>query len=310
MSGGTGVIGRAVVPALLADGDEVVVTHRHPAQSARIAQTGAQPVLADLFDLESLEVALRGADAVVNLASRLPVGYAVAVPRAWRSNDRLCVAGVRNLAEAARRSGVRRLVQHSTTLLYADGSDDWITEASPLGITTATEPISVAESHVQQYACGSRTGVVLRLGRVVGDGATTRNVRDWDPRHGSIDSDGWVHLLHAEDLGTAVVAALHAPSGTYNVGAEPVRRTELRNTCARQAGSPRVVLAPVLRRLAAARLEPLTRSLRVSSDEFTAHTGWHPRHPRFTADWLDAEAEPPGSGGTVAADAQHGRRSG
>ena len=34
-------------------------------------------------------------------------------------------------------------------------------------------------------------------------------------------------MIHTDDLGGAVLAALHAPSGVYNVGAEPVQRHDL-----------------------------------------------------------------------------------
>ncbi len=37
-----------------------------------------------------------------------------------------------------------------------------------------TEPAAVGESHVQDYACDSRFGVVLRFGTIVGDDGQTR----------------------------------------------------------------------------------------------------------------------------------------
>jgi hypothetical protein len=51
-------------------------------------------------------------------------------------------------------------------------------------------------------------------------------------------------------------------------------------------------MGPMMLRLAGTRLEPLTRSLRVSSDAFTASTGWTPRRPRFDASWLDVTGHP------------------
>ena len=78
-------------------------------------------------------------------------------------------------------------------------------------VTRATEPASVGESHVQEYTCGSRTGVVLRFGLIVGDDALTRfQLRAL--RHGQPIGlglpEGWAHLLHTDDLGPAVLAAL------------------------------------------------------------------------------------------------------
>ena len=153
------------------------------------------------------------------------------------------------------------------------------------------EPATVAESEVEQYACTSRTGVVLRFGLVVGDDAMTR----WQLRaaaqgrpFGVGDPDGWLHPVHSEDIGSAVVASLGAPSGIYNVGAEPVRRSEYVATLAAAAGRREgTFLTPLRRRLAGGRAEPLARSLRVSSERFTATTGWSPQRRVLDRGWFD-----------------------
>ncbi len=164
LTGGTGVIGRAAVSALLDAGHDVVVVTRSTSGSAVVERLGATPVRGNVLDLESLAAAYEGADAVVNLATKVPVGHGALLPGAWRRHDRLRTTGVANVVEAARRAGVRRVVQESVTVLYADQGDDWITEESPLDITPMTEPAAVGESLVQDYSCGSRAGVVLRFG--------------------------------------------------------------------------------------------------------------------------------------------------
>ena len=84
-----------------------------------------------------------------------------------------------------------------------------------------------------------------------------------------------------------MLSALHAPSGVYNVGARPVLGAELVAGFARAAGAAYgTFLGPVLRRVAGPRIEPLTRSLRVSSEHFTAQTGWRPSRPEFEPGWL------------------------
>lgn len=99
--------------------------------------------------------------------------------------------------------------------------------------------------------------------------------------------DGWVHPLHTDDIGPAVVAALTAPSGIYNVGAEPVRRREIVQGYAEAVGRDSVgFMGPLLTRLSGRRAEPLTRSLRVSSGCFRSHTGWTPRRAQFDSSWL------------------------
>lgn len=235
-----------------------------------------------------------GCDVVCNLATHIPVGYAAMRPGAWRENDRLRTEGVRAVVAAARDAGVRRMVQESVSFIYADNGDDWINEESTLGITSATEPASVGESHLQDYLCRSRHGVVLRFGTIVGDDGLTR----WMLRAtqsgrpiGIGDPGNWAHVVHTDDLGTAVVAALSAPSGVFNVGAEPVRRADLVQGFAEAAGQDHgAFLGRITKRVAGSRIEPLTRSLRVSSELFTAQTGWTPRRGSFDASWFDVLA--------------------
>ena len=290
--GATGVIGKAVVPALVASGHDVIGLARTPEKSRLLESLGAQARPASLLDPAGLVSMFSGADVVCNFATHVPVGLAAARPGAWRAHDRLRSDGVRRVVEAARAAGVRRVVQESVSFLYADHGDDWVTEQSPLAITPATEPASVGELTVQDYACGSRAGVVLRLGTIVGDDGLTRfQLRSAQHGHpvGVGRPDGWAHVVHTDDLGSAVLGALRVPSGVYNVGAEPVRRADLVAGFATAAGRERVgFVGPVLRRLGGVRLEPLTRSLRVSSRLVHEASGWQPSRPAFDASWFSA----------------------
>jgi nucleoside-diphosphate-sugar epimerase len=296
VSGGTGVIGRAAVRSLLAAGHDVDVLTRSADNTAVIDSLGARPRPGDLFDVRTLEVMYAGADAVVNLASHVPIGYAALWPSAWRRNDALDTTAVANVVAAARTAGVRRVIQKSVSFLYADHGDAWITEQDPIEITPATEPPAVGESHVLDFGSSSRAGVVLRFGSIVGDDDLTRfwlkaaaNKRPV----GVGRRDQWSHVVHTDDLGPAVVAALHAPKGVYNVGADPVLRGELVDGYAKAVGAESgTFMGPVLKRLAGPRIEPMTRSLRVSSDHFSAQTGWRPTRPTFDPAWFDATELP------------------
>lgn len=291
VTGATGVIGTSVVSALLEAGHDVVGMARTPQKAAQLQELGAAAVATGLADHTGLVEMFEGSDAVCNFATHVPVGLTAAWPRSWRTNDRLRTDGVRRVVAAARAAGVRRLVQESVSFLYADQGDDWVTEESPVAITQATEPASVGESHVQEYQCDSRVGVVLRLGRIIGDDALTRwqlkAARSGRP-FGMGSPEGWTHVVHTDDLGGAVIAALTAPSGVYNVGAEPVLRSDLVQAYADAAGRhDGSFMGPLLSRLAGARVEPLTRSLRVSSDRLTTRAGWFPRRATFDASWFD-----------------------
>ena len=218
------------------------------------------------------------------------LSYAVMRPGAWRANDRIRSEGSKAVAEAAASAGVSTLVQESVSLIYSDGDDEWLDESSPVCVTRATEPVAVAETNAQNFANTWRKTAVLRFGNLVGDDDFTR----WRLARTSAgqpiglgDPEGWAHVLHTDDVGSAVLAALTARSGVYNVGAEPVRRGELADVFARAVGRERSGFVPkVVVRLAGERLEPLTRSQRVSSGRLAEQTGWKPVHGSFGASWL------------------------
>jgi hypothetical protein len=136
--------------------------------------------------------------------------------------------------------------------------------------------------------------VVLRFGTIIGDDPLTRfQLRATRSRRpvGLGRPDGWAHVVHTDDLGSAVLGALVVPSGVYNVGAEPVRRLDLMRGFADAVGRASIeFMGPMMVKLAGARVEPLTRSLRISSDAFTASSGWTPKRSTFGAGWFDVLA--------------------
>jgi len=291
LTGATGVMGRQAVGALRAAGHLVGGLARTPEKARELSAAGVRPVVASLFDPDALAEAFAGYDAVCNLATRIPVGLSGALPGAWRANDRIRTEGSRAVAQAAKQAGVLRLVQESVSFLYTDGGDEWLDERSPLMVTRATEPAAQAETNAAAFACAHRVAVVLRFGNIVGDDPFTRwrLARARSGRaFGMGDPSGWAHVVHPHDVGTAIVAALHAPGGAYNVGAEPVRRAAFVDAFTAVCGNPREAYLPrMLARLGSERLEPLTRSHRISSELFGARTGWVPLHSTFSAGWLE-----------------------
>ncbi len=291
VTGATGVLGRAAVSALLNDGHHVCGLARNDQKAAELEAAGASSVQVSMFDQPGLAQAFEGFDAVANLATHIPVGVAGMRPGAWKLNDRLRVEGSKIVAHAAHDAGIRRLIQESVSFLYADAGDAWITEDSTLSVTRSLDPAAVAEANAMEFACSSRQPVVLRMGNVIGDDAMTRwrlaQARAGRPI-GLGDPQGWAHVVHPEDAGTAVSAALDAPGGVYNVGAEPVRREAMTRVFAHAVGRDHVGFMPRLMvKVGGDRLAPLTRSHRVSSDRLHEATGWKPWHDVFAESWFD-----------------------
>ena len=291
VTGATGVIGQSTIAALLADGHTVTGLARTAEKAQAVLDLGADPSQAQLFDVAEMTEALRGFDAVCNLVTHIPIGHAGMRRGAWKVNDRLRIEGSRVVAAAAKEAGVRRLVQESVSLLYADAADQWITEDSPLSVTHAVEPSAVAEANAADFASASHAPVILRFGQIIGDDGMTR-WRLAQARAGRAiglgEPHGWAHVVHPEDAGSAVAAALGAPGGVYNVGAEPVRRDEMTRVFGELAGHPDVGFMPrLVVKVAGERLEPLTRSHRVSSGKLHEATGWKPTHDVFDPSWLN-----------------------
>ncbi|MDV6243624.1 SDR family oxidoreductase [Rhodococcus opacus] len=99
ITGGTGTLGRQVVPLLRAAGRDVRVLSRH----GREPGDGVEYLAGDLFEGKGIEPALEGVEIVLHLAGG-PKGDEVAT---------------RNLVEAASRAGVQHLVYIS--VIGADG---------------------------------------------------------------------------------------------------------------------------------------------------------------------------------------------
>ncbi|WP_375002760.1 NAD-dependent epimerase/dehydratase family protein [Aeromicrobium sp. CTD01-1L150] len=288
LTGACGTLGRSATTALLQAGHDVVGLTR---RSSPGTDAALQLVRGSSFDRPAMTRLMQGCDAVVNVGPAAPVGYAAIRPGAWRWHDHAQVVGSARVAEAAATAGVPRLVQVSSSVLYAAAGDDWVDEHSTIDLTQTTEPVVIAESNAENFGRKSGDHVVLRLGRLVGPHPHTRwmvrRARSGRPT-GFGDPASWIHLLHVEDAGTAVVCALTAPPGTYNVGAEPSRRIELSEqyALAGERSGARFHSA-TLQRFAGHRLEMLTRSQRVSSQRYSDRTGWYPQHPKLTPEWFD-----------------------
>ena len=109
VTGGSGVVGRAVVRQLAAAGREVRGLARSEEAAAVLAGLGAAPAAGDILDPDSLARAAAGCEAVYHIAGR--VSFCPKDPaRLYEVN----VEGTRNVVRAARRAGARRLVYTSS----------------------------------------------------------------------------------------------------------------------------------------------------------------------------------------------------
>ena len=288
VAGGTGALGRRAVPRLLDAGHEVVAVSRSDASDRWLSERGAKPVRLDVFDTGAARALAASHDVgvVANLATSIPVGNAALRMGAWETNSRLRRDASRALAMAANDVGAR-FVQESFAPTYPDRGDAWIDEDVPLEPYAQTMTVPDAEASARSITAAGGTGVVLRFGLFYDAGASAAVLAM--ARRGRLmlpgSPTGYVSMIHLEDAGAAVVAALSVPAGTYNVVEdEPATRSEHAEILGELLGRPRIRPLPApLARLRLLRV--LARSHRIANGRLKRVSDWTPVYPNPRAGW-------------------------
>jgi nucleoside-diphosphate-sugar epimerase len=213
VAGAGGVIGRRLAPLLLQRGYEVFGSTRSADRAGTLQRAGVQPVVVDALDREAVARALESVrpQVVIHQLTDLSGGFAPEqIAETLARNTRLRVEGTRNLAAAAKASGVRRLIAQSIVWLYAAGPEPH-SENDPLdraaGGATAVNVQGVVALEEAVLNNQPVEGIVLRYGWFYGPGANERPA----------GAPG-VHVDAAADA--AALAIERGTPGIYNV-AEP-----------------------------------------------------------------------------------------
>ncbi|MDQ6828582.1 MAG: NAD(P)-dependent oxidoreductase [Gemmatimonadota bacterium] len=285
VAGATGVLGRRVVPALLAQGHAVTGIGRASERLSALASKGMTPAAIDLFDAPKIKQAMLGHDVVINVATRVPPPSRMFLPGAWKEMDHVRREGSALLADAAISAGVARFIQESFALIYPDSGDAWINEAVPPKAARYNRSTLDAEASAARVARTGATAVVLRFALLYGPGdAFAEQIvgsirRGWAPFFGR--REGFVSLVTQEDAAAAAAAALTVPSGTYNVVDDaPMRRDAITEHVARLLNvKPPKFLPPWMAKLGGSLGETLSRSLRISNERLKQASEWVPATP-------------------------------
>jgi nucleoside-diphosphate-sugar epimerase len=215
VTGGAGLVGRAVIRTLRERGDEVVALVRDPARAPFLAELGAELVESDLSDVAELTEQLRGADALIHAAGSYRIGISRAERGAmWDAN----VGTTTRALDAAEAAGTKRIVYVSTINAFgnthgravdesyrrdlADGFLSWYDETKYGAHEVAEQRIAGGAPIVivmpsQVYGPGDRSAV----------GEQLRLAHAGKLRYRAVD-DVRIGLVHADDLASGIVAAL------------------------------------------------------------------------------------------------------
>lgn len=250
ITGGTGLIGSALVELLATRGDEIIVLSRNSTLAARhfSQRRDIQVVSWDARTSEGWGHLITSDCAIVNLAGASPAHWR------WTSRHKARIRESRlNAADAVRQAIARygppqALIQASASGYYGSRGDETLTEASPPGRGFRAEVCQEVEAAIAAITncrcCIVRPGIVLArdagafpplllfarmLGRQLGDG------RQWLP---------WVHI---RDVARTIQFLIEQRglSGPFNVSApEPATNRDFLRAVQRVLWRPSVFTFP------------------------------------------------------------------
>ncbi|QFY00160.1 NAD-dependent epimerase/dehydratase family protein [Bacillus cereus] len=216
VAGATGVIGRSLLPMLIKNGHTVFAMIRNTSQVAAMKRGGAIPVIADVFNREAVFSVLEetNPDVVIHQLTSLS---------SWNFEDnaKIRTKGTRNLVDAAKNVGVKKIIAQSISWAYEPG-DTFATEKDSLHIT-ASMPRQVTVNGIlklEEAVNELPESVILRYGTLYGPGT-------WYAENGFIANqvlnneitatDGISSFIHVKDAARATMLALNWPSGIVNI---------------------------------------------------------------------------------------------
>ena len=290
VAGGTGVIGRRLVPQLVARGHEVTATTTAAGGLGLLDRLGAAGVVMDGLDAASVGEAVAAVrpDVIVHQMTALSVAHSGRPNprrpgRFFAGTNRLRSEGIDNLLAAAEAVGVPHVVAQSHASMNGARTGGWVkTEEDPLELLDGTRAIAHLEDVVVRAG-----GAVLRYGAFYGPGVHGDQVdlvrRRMLPLIGS--GDGHVSWVHVDDAVSATVLAIEQKAhGVFNiVDDEPAPVRVWLPYLAECVGAPPRRLPAWLARLLAGEMAVgvMTQGRGFSNAKAKRELGWEPGHPSW-----------------------------
>jgi UDP-glucose 4-epimerase len=251
VTGGAGFVGATLVRRVVASGYRVrVFDNLSTGDEAHLAGVDAELVKGDIRDVDALDSAVAGQDAVIHLAAAGSVVGSIADPVGnFESN----VLGTFRVLDAARRAGVSRTVQASTGGALIGDATPPVSEQSlpkPLSPYGASKLAGEGYAHAFAKTYGLTT-VAVRFGNVYGPWCARKrgvlnvyfeSLHDGAPLIIYGDGSASRDYVHVSDIAQALQLALEKdiPGGTVLHAASGVETplTVLANLCRQAAGQP------------------------------------------------------------------------
>ena len=169
VTGATGFLGSHVARQLLARGAELRLLVRATSRLDNISDLPAERILGDLRDVDSLKKGMAGCEFVFHVAADYRL-WALDGKELYHSN----VEGTRNILQAARESGVRRVIYTSSVATMGFGNNGRLTdEKSPVTLANMIGDYKrskfLAEQIVIEAGRGGQNVVMVNPTTPVGD---------------------------------------------------------------------------------------------------------------------------------------------
>jgi nucleoside-diphosphate-sugar epimerase len=297
IAGATGVIGRQLVPRLVANGHEVAGTTRTPSKQTVLREMAATPFVLDILEAEAVAhvVASFEPEVIVHEATALSSVDMRHFDRSFATTNRLRTEGLDHLLAAGRAVGIRRFVAQSFA--------GWPFERSGALVKTEDDPLDpdpiepmrttlAAIRHLEAAVLGAdwTEGIALRYGGLYGPGTsldtdggemTEMIRRRFFPIVG--DGGGMFSFLHVADAADATLAAVERGTrGVYQiVDDEPAPLREWLPVVAEALGAPPPRRIPLWlgRLVGGPMLAAIATDARGASNALAKRAlGWTPRH--------------------------------
>ena len=296
VAGGTGVIGRRLVPQLVARGHQVTATTTSCGKLGLLEQLGAEGIVMDGLDAASVGEAVAAArpDAIVHEMTGLSVAHNGKpnfrhLERFAATTNRLRTEGTDHLLAAAEATGVSHVVAQSVATWTEIRGGGRVSEEDPLPSEEVGPKMrSTAEAlrHVEDVVVRAG-GAALRYGGFYGPGATDDLVELVRKRRFPLvgGGTGYFNWVHLDDAARATVLALEQQAkGVFNiVDDEPAQVREWLPYLAESAGARRPMRLPkwVAQLLAGEMVKMVTEGRAFSNAKAKRELGWELHYPSW-----------------------------
>jgi 2-alkyl-3-oxoalkanoate reductase len=296
IAGGTGAIGRVLVPLLTRAGHKVVALTRSADRTSQLEQMGAVPVVGDVYDEVRLTrlVAESGAEVVIHQLT----AFGTKDGDPYAETIRVRIEGTRSLIAAARAARARRFIAQSISFMCSPSGSGLTDEETPLYLDAPPAVRALAEAVAslerQTLDANGMSGTVLRYGWFYGPGTS------YDPE-GSIPTGlrngtmpivgagaGTYSFINLRDAAAATIKVLaHDASGIFNiVDNSPVRLSEWLPIAARLLGAPapgHMDVALARQKLGDMRVYYMNEQRGASNAKAKREFDWQPAFPSWRA---------------------------